>query len=103
MKWDTDKAKQLTRQARVILSDHGPHSDQIARDNCGACAVNKYTDTDAPNYAGWLRVYIEAGKPIPRQHYQTEMAYAERENIAYRDAILRDIETYGITYADGGK
>lgn len=100
--WDADKAASQTRTAQYILLDHGPHSDRIARDNCAACAVNRYSATEAPGYAGWLRVYVQARKPVPVQHFNTEVLEAYRENEGYYAAILRDIATYGITFTDKG-
>lgn len=97
-KWTDAEAQRFTRTAQYILRTHGPHSDQIARDNCAACAVNTYTATEGPNYAGWLRLYIQARKPVPRKHYDAEMAMGERENELYHKAILRDIATYGIKF-----
>lgn len=96
--WDSDTTRRLRATATHIFSDHGPHGGQLERDNCGACAVASYTEQDPPNYAGWLRVWIQAGKPVPRQHYETEIAEAQAENASYYEAIIRDVETFGLTF-----
>jgi len=96
--WDSPTARSLQARARRIFADHGPHDGQLERDNCGACAVAAYTEQTPPNYAGWLRVWIEAGRPVPRQHYETEIAQAQVENVGYYEAILRDVETFGISF-----
>lgn len=95
--WDAKKAADLRAQAADCAA-HGSHADRIARENCPGCAL-RYSDDEAPDYAGWLRIYIELGRPVPRQHYDTEMAYAEKENTAYHDAIMRDVATFGIEWA----
>lgn len=98
-KWDPGKARQLHATALHIFADHGPHDDQLCRDNCGACAVATYTEQEPPNYAGWLRVWIQAGRRVPRQHYESEIAEAQADNALYYEAILRDVETFGLTFA----
>lgn len=95
-KWDADKARALQATAVRIFSDHGPHDDQLGRDNCAACAVATFTEQDRPGYVGWLRLWIQAGWRIPRQHYEAEIAEAQQENPAYYEAILRDVETFGL-------
>lgn len=92
--WPTEKRRELHAQA-VNVSRHSSHADQIARDNCGACALSHQTMSDAPDYAGWLRIYIQLGWPMFRKHYNAELDYAEAENPQYYDAIMRDIATFG--------
>lgn len=94
--WDEKKAADLRAQAADCAA-HGSHADRIAHDNCPGCAL-RYSDDEAPDYAGWLRIYVQLGKPVPRQHYDTEMAYAEKDNPPYRDAVLRDVATFGIEF-----
>ncbi len=96
-KWDADTARELQATAVRIFSDHGPHDDQLGRDNCGACALGTFTEQDRPDYAGWVRLWIAAGWRVPRQHYEAEIAEAQQENLSYYEAILRDVETFGLT------
>jgi hypothetical protein len=96
--WPADEASSLRSSARNCWQHYDyPHRKDV--DNCGACALEAMSDTEPPNYAGWLRIYLELGRAIPRQHYHAEMEYAERENPRYRDAIMRDIATYGLRWA----
>ena len=95
--WDDEKRRYLLAGARNISKHETGHTaDKLARENCGACALTKYTKTEAPNYAGWLRAYIQLGWRVPSQHYATEIEYAKRENQLYYEAIMRDIATWGI-------
>jgi hypothetical protein len=95
--WDPDTAKKLQATAVRIFSDHGPHTDEVERDNCPACAVSNFTDQDRPDYVGWVRLWIQAGWRVPRQHYEAEVAEAQQENRSYYEAIMRDVETFGVT------
>lgn len=81
--------------------------DQLTRENCGACVLNGYhpkgeARTDI-NYAGWARVYIEAGKPIPSNLFMAFLAELASDNRAYADALLQDIEDFGIQAYGRGK
>lgn len=94
--WDEKKAADLRAQAADCAAHNG-HGDALARENCPGCAL-RYSDDEAPDYAGWLRIYIELGRPVPRRHYDTEMVYAEKENPPYHTAVLRDVATFGIEF-----
>ncbi len=98
-KWDADTADKLRAIAVNIFSDHGSHTDQVSRENCRACAIGTFTEHDRPDYAGWVRLWIQAGWRVPRQHYEAEIAEAQQENPKYYEAILRDVETFGLTFA----
>lgn len=50
-----------------------------------------------PNYAGWGRLYVQAGRPIPARFREAFEAY---DNQAYARALRDDIERYGVSYAD---
>lgn len=95
LRWPQAKAAELIAGARnVSRHDDYPHSRDV--NNCGACALRHYTAAEAPNYAGWLRIYIALGWAVPRRHYADELAYAQAENQRYYEAIQRDIATWGI-------
>src|SRR5947209_8005464 len=98
--WSDNQRLTLSHLARQVAYSHGSHADQVARDNCGACALRKSSRTQAPDYAGWLRLWIALGWPVLRNHFDTEIAFALRENPAYHDAIMRDIATWGVTCVD---
>jgi len=98
--WDERERLRLIATARQCAKHSAYHTtDKLARENCGGCAL-RYTQKYAPNYAGWVRIYIELGWEVPRWHYERELEYARNENMAYHDAIMRDIETFGIRLKD---
>lgn len=78
------------------LNDASPET----RENCGACTLSGYHPKgerrDFINYAGWARVYIQAGKFIPKNLRYAFLAELASENRAYADALKQDIRDYGI-------
>lgn len=98
--WGADEKRRLEITARQCATHSQYHTtDKLARENCPGCAL-KYTQKHAPNYAGWVRIYIELGWEVPRWHYERELEYAREENPAYHNAIMRDIATFGIRLKD---
>ena len=97
--WDDDKRRHLIATARQCWHHYPGHTTDPHRlDNCAGCALERHNRAEAPNYAGWLRIYIELGKPVYRHHYNREIEYALEGNRAYYDAIMRDIATFGIKF-----
>ena len=80
--------------------DHTPTSAPETRENCGACTLNGYHPKgerrDFINYAGWARVYIQAGKRIEKRLQFAFLAELASENRAYADALKQDIRDFGI-------
>ena len=81
--------------------DHsGRATDQLTRENCGACTLNGYHPKgerrDFINYAGWARLYIQAGKRIPKGLQFAFLAELASENRSYADALKQDILEFGI-------
>lgn len=110
-KWEAVEAQRMRRLALLQLTDHG-HSwsfrdrddRQLTRENCAACVLNGYGDRDepgdrAPNYAGWARVYVQAGNVIPKKYRAAFDAELASDNAAYAAALARDIATFGVHYA----
>lgn len=104
--WPADVARELRATAWRMFSDHGhgSHWDKLTREACGTCALNGYHDRAiareesapvAPNYAGWARLYIQAGRPIPAKYADGFRAELANDNIRYVDALRRDIVTFG--------
>jgi hypothetical protein len=102
---------QQQRIARQLLARHDHNkSDKspLTRENCGACTLNGYISrsdrhgqkpSDGPNYAGWARVYVQAQYVIPRKWHKAFEAEMESDNTAYSDALKRDINVFGVTFA----
>lgn len=81
--------------------DHKRHeTSQEVRENCGACTLNGYHPKgerrDFINYAGWARIYIEAGKFIPNNLQFAFLAELASDNRAYAEALKEDIREFGI-------
>lgn len=107
--WVPSEAQRHRNTAENCLCrhDHGNDRSQLARENCGACCLGGYRPRvkddewpkDAPNYAGWVRIYIEAGRSIPPRFARAfvhELSPGLTDNSLYRDACLRSLATYGI-------
>ncbi len=80
--------------------DHGKNWDKETRENCGACTLGGYHPKgerrDFINYAGWARLYIQAGKHIPKGLQFAFLAELASDNRAYADALKQDILEFGI-------
>jgi hypothetical protein len=106
-RWSESEAANLQRTARRLFRDHGHtgYADKLTRDNCGACALAGYGEsTDggraplAPNYAGWARDYVQAGRGIPARWVDAFGAELSGENQRYADALRRDVATFGARF-----
>lgn len=94
--WDEKTAADLRATAfRLTRHEDYPHRRDV--DNCGACALTRQTHREAPNYAGWLRLYVAMGRPVMRKHYEAEIA-GTIDNPRYQEALQRDIATFGIRW-----
>jgi hypothetical protein len=114
--WTSDVAKQLRGTARGLFRhEHGTEEfrdaeeEDLVRTNCGACRLTGYLpvpDGDEPdvppepNYAGWERAYVEAGRPIPAVFREAFEDARVDKNRAYAAGLARDIATFGVTFTD---
>lgn len=104
--WSRDEKYQLRGQAfRLLTHDHGADednskisSDPLVRANCGACALSIPLQAiaagkkfRAPNYSGWERIYIQAGKRVPANYLYRVLT---GENEFYAEGLSRDLVTY---------
>lgn len=102
--WDAETTERERNIARALFR-HGEwaHESDLERESCAACVLrgfvsdsareDGYQDSDGPNYAGWRRVYVQAGYPIP-ERWRTAFAL-DTDNQAYNDALGRDLVTFG--------
>lgn len=111
---DVDARLQDGRISRALILGDESHRKGCAsgcyrdweRDSCGTCALLGYGAHDesgdlAPNYAGWCRVYVQASEPIPRAWLAAFVdALNDEENTLYRDALRRDVATFGYRLTD---
>ena len=116
--WSADEARKLhaIAQQMLVRHDHNPSDrDPLTRENCGACVLNGYRprggygdpEMDAPgagpNYAGWARIYVEAGRPIPAKWRRAFEEQLHSDNSAYSRALERSIATFVVRFTDSGK
>lgn len=70
-----------------------------------ACCLNGYHPKgerrDFINYAGWARLYIQAGKYIPKAVRYDFLAELASDNRSYADALAQDIKDFGINCEAG--
>lgn len=104
MSHDEFRQKQLTALQLFSRHDHSPTNDPDVRENCGACTLAGYHPKgerrDFINYAGWARVYIQAGRFIPVNLRYAFLAELASSNRAYADALKQDIRDFGINIGD---
>jgi hypothetical protein len=110
-RWPDLEARELRAQARHLLTAHDRHgSSVLERVNCGACVLGGYQPSDkslrtdghnarkdGPNYAGWARIYVQAGKRIPSGW--KDAFYAEvndTDNESYAAGLRKDISTWAV-------
>ncbi len=82
--------------------DHIGTGTTQERENCGACVLNGYGDKKngepvAPNYSGWARIYVQAGRMIPAKYWNVFQAELSSDNKAYANALMEDCKHYGLT------
>lgn len=107
--WSAEEAKQIANMARGALDHRGSPKGRTSRradgslrikgcggpEFCGACALVDYEPgVRAPNYAGWARVYVEAGLPIGERELREELA--RTGNDRYVNALRRSCKTFGV-------
>jgi hypothetical protein len=106
---ENDKREQRIAWQLLARHDHNASDrDPMTRENCGACVLNGYIsrddrrngakNSDGPNYAGWARVYVQAGTRIPRKWHKAFEAELASDNQAYSDALRRDIHIFGVRF-----
>lgn len=123
--WDEETAKRERNIAHALLSRHDHdwtfcgrtraekrEDENLTRSNCGACVLNGYQDrdddehkpADGPNYAGWARVFVEAGRSIPATWAEAFVReFTDNDNERYVEALKRDVATFGMPHVDGLK
>lgn len=112
--WPAEEADKLRRIARQLMRGDASHRGgdckrygQQARMSCGTCALHGYeprggwepgyrVKDGGPNYAGWARVYVEAGYIIPANWADAFTRERGSDNLHYARALERDILTFGV-------
>ncbi len=92
-KWTPVEAKHHRNTARSLFAHSYDHVEPDPN-NCGGCALIS-GDEDGPNYAGWARVYVEAGRTIPREWTRAFQSERNSSNAAYAAALRKSINTFG--------
>lgn len=104
----SEKAAELRRGALDALTGHGHpgYDDDETRTACGACALEGFAETTdsgplEPNYGGWERIYVQAGRAIPAKYREAfEDARASNKNTQYAINLGLDIATFGVQFED---
>lgn len=113
--WPTEEADGERRIALQLMRGDESHRrgdckryGQTARMSCGTCALHGYeprggwepgyrVKDGGPNYAGWARVYVQAGYTIPADWADAFARERASDNLQYAWALERDILTFGMT------
>lgn len=108
--WSDEEVRQQRGQVSRMFSDHGHGGDwsREVRENCGACCLGGYRPRggwgddypEAPNYAGWQRAYVQAGRVI-RKRWAGEFLRALEGKGIFSEALRRDVFTYGLRIESG--
>jgi len=93
-KWSPDEARRWKSIALAIFAERCAHRSRLEVDNCGKCQLT-HGDDDGPNYAGWARLYIEAGRAIPEKWRAAFQRELDSDNKSYANALRRSIATFG--------
>jgi hypothetical protein len=108
---DEATAKTLRRLALQVFTHNHPSAyrsereKDLVKSNCGACAITGYKGVvsdgvvTAPNHAGWARVFVQAGVPIPAAYREAFEDARVSENTLFAAGLAQDIATFGVTYA----
>ena len=87
------EAKHRASTAKNVWSEAcwGKH-ELLHSGNCQHCELRK----DYPNYAGWARIYVEAGQTITKKQADAFMQELESDNTAYVEALKQSILYFGL-------
>lgn len=94
-KWTDKEAAHYRATARDCFKHSYNHGEKSDPDNCCGCALRETSREDGPNVAGWARLYVEAGYPIPtvwREAFEGEL---NSLNHLYKAALLKSLLTFG--------
>lgn len=80
-------------------------NDKFHKGNCVHCCLRGESRTDTadekglePNYAGWARLYVQAGREIPACFANAFLNELERiDGPSYVKALKEDISYHGLT------
>lgn len=93
---------------RCFIHNHASSNrSPDVRMNCGACALFGYeprggwgdgrnVKRDGPNYAGWARAYVEAGRAIPKRWKDAFEKERQSDNKLYAAALEESIKHFGV-------
>ena len=100
MEINSHRQNQINALAQFSRHDCNGSKDPEVRSSCSACTLGGYHPKGESkhfiNNAGWARVYIQAGKFIPKNVQFDFMAELASDNRSYADALVKDIRDYGI-------
>ena len=116
--WPEEDRVKMRRNAQAMFTDEYHASGGCRRDgvlgrsNCGPCVLGGYeprgedrdpewdVKRDGPNYAGWGRLYVEAGYPMKKAWRDAfERDQLGSDNEAYAAALRKSVATFGARFA----
>jgi hypothetical protein len=97
--------KQQTLQAERMLAEPCfGRTDRYHGGNCQHCCLRgdglaNTADEKGlePNYSGWARIYVQAGRTIPARFAAAFEKEKQSDNKLYAEALADDIAHYGVT------
>lgn len=92
--WNETEATHYRQTAMQCLRHDYEHKNPDPL-NCGGCALRQ-GDSQGPNYAGWQRIYVEAGLVVPRKWKRAFFRAFNADNQRYADALARSCKTFGV-------
>lgn len=112
--WSTNERRQFHVTARQVFDNPDVHPRLCRswkpweRASCSGCVLRGYhvrdgkgsfrRDEGGPDYAGWARIYVEAGIPIPLIWKAAFARERASDNRRYAEALERSIVTFGVTF-----
>lgn len=101
IKWNNKEIKFLRSSACLhFLHNHDLYfsSSALTLDNCGACLLLGRNASDiSPNYVGWEKLYVEAGKSIPlvwKKAFDAAIFKSGKDSV-YQEELRKSINTFG--------
>lgn len=102
--WTREEAASLKNIALSLYTRHdcGGSRRIDMRENCGACVLSGYAPygekkalrQTGPNYAGWLRLYVQMNRLPSKWRRATKREIETNDNQTYLAALKRDVVTF---------
>lgn len=102
---NTDRDQEKRMALRMFAEPCFGRTDRYHGGNCQHCCLHgdglpNTADGKGlePNYSGWARIYVQAGRAIPRRFAAAFEAEKNSENTSYANALKEDVAYYGLSF-----